>query len=182
MTRSLLLALPLALLAGCGQTLYFAPPPAQSDLRVAVGAESVQINRISIPEYAINQEIPIQQPDGSLSTDTDRLWADLPDRAMLASMVRNLNVITDAQVAAEPWPLSGFPEIELSIFVDDMIVQANGVLRMTGTYAFKSETGRDRIEPFLITAPVAEVTSYTAIIAAHEAAWIKLSEQIARVL
>ena len=181
MTRRLLFALPVAL-AACGQTLYFAPPPAQSELRVNVRAASVQVNEISIPEYAINQEIPIQQADGSLITDTSRLWADLPDRAMLASLVRNLNTIIDAPVAAEPWPLSGFPEVEVSVFVDDMIVQSNGALRLTGTYAFKSETGRDRIETFGVVAPVADVSNYSAIIAAHEATWVQLAEQIARAL
>ncbi|MGB3690151.1 MAG: ABC-type transport auxiliary lipoprotein family protein [Jannaschia helgolandensis] len=172
---------PLAiLLAGCGQTLYFAPPPTVSDVRVNVRADTVQINDVSMPEYAINQEIPIQQADGSLSTDTSRLWADLPDRAMQGALTRQLNVITDASVASEPWPLSGFPEVEVSIFVDDMIVQANSTLRLTGTYAMKSEVGRDRVGTFAIVTPVVDLASYTAIIAAHEAAWQQLSEQLAR--
>ena len=42
---------PLAiLLAGCGQTLYFAPPPTVSDVRVNVRADTVQINDVSMPE------------------------------------------------------------------------------------------------------------------------------------
>ena len=174
-------ALPLALLlAACGQTQYFAPPPTTSELRVNVAASSVQVNEVSIPEYAINQEIPIQQADGSLTTDTDRLWADLPDRAMQGALTRHLNTITDAQVAAEPWPLSDFPEVEVSIFVDDMIVRANSTLSLTGTYAMKSEAGRDRVGTFAIVAPVTDLASYTAIIAAHEAAWQQLAEQLAR--
>jgi uncharacterized lipoprotein YmbA len=167
-------------LAACSETQYFAPPPAQSELRVNVRAETVQINEVSIPEYAINQEIPIQQADGSLVTDTGRLWADLPDRALQGSLTRHLNRITDARIAAEPWPLSGFPEVEVSVFVDDMIVQANGLLRFTGTYALASERpGGDTIETFLLTAPVPG-EGYVAIIAAHEAVWIQLAEQIAR--
>src|SRR6056297_1453767 len=77
------LALPLVLvLAACGQTQFFAPLPSVSELRLNVRPDTVMINEASIPEYAINQEIPIQQPDGSLLADTDKLWADLPDRAL----------------------------------------------------------------------------------------------------
>ncbi|CTQ49682.1 PqiC family protein [Jannaschia donghaensis] len=170
----------LLILAACGQTQYFAPPATQSEVRVNVRAQTVQVNEISIPEYAINQEIPIQQPDGSLTTDTDKLWADLPDRAMQGALTRHLNTITDARVAAEPWPLSGFPEVEVSIFVDDMIVQSNSILLLTGTYAMKSEVGRDSVGNFAISAPVIDLDSYTAIIAAHEAAWQQLAEVLAR--
>lgn len=175
--------LPLALcllLTACGQTLYFSPPPTVSELRLNVRANTVMINEVSIPEYALNQEIPLQQADGSLTTDTERLWADLPSRSMQGALTRQLNQITDARVAADPWPLSGFPEVEVSIFVDDMIVQVNGTLRLTGTYAIKSETGRDVVRSFEITAPVAALESYASIIAAHERAWQQLAEQIAR--
>lgn len=175
--------LPLALcavLAACGQTLYFAPPPSVSDLRVNVGAETVMINEATVPEYALNQEIPIQQEDGALTTNTGRLWADLPGRALQAALVRHLNAITDARVAVDPWPLSGFPEAEVSIFVDDMIVQANGTLRLTGTYAIRAEEGEDGVSTFAFVVPVGSVESYVAIIAAHEAAWQQLAEQIAR--
>ena len=170
-----------ALLAmgACGQTQYFSPPPTVSSVRVDVQADTVMVNEISIPEYAVNQEIPVQQPDGSLVTDTDRLWADLPDRAMQGALTRHLNAITDASVAADPWPLSGFPEAEVSIFVDDMIVLASSVLRLTGTYAIRSEEGRDRVRAFAIDAPVANLESYVAIIAAHEVAWERLAERIA---
>ncbi|CTQ33620.1 PqiC family protein [Jannaschia rubra] len=179
MSKMLPLALPL-LLAACGQTQYFTPPPVITDIRVNVAAQTVQMNRVSVPEYALNQEIPIQQPDGSLLTDTSRLWADLPDRAMQGALTRHLNTMTDARVATEPWPLSGFPEAEVSVFVDDMIVSSNSQLRLNGTFAVKSEVGRDRVGNFAITVPVADIASYPAIIAAHEAAWLRLAERIAR--
>ena len=133
-----------------------------------------------MPEYALNQEIPIQQADGALTTDTSRLWADLPGRALQGALTRHLNAITDARVAVDPWPLSGFPDAEVSTFVDDMIVQANGTLRLTGNYAIRSEQGRDRVQSFAFAVPVAAPDSYVAIIAAHEAAWQLLAEQIAR--
>jgi uncharacterized lipoprotein YmbA len=169
-------------LAACGETAYYAPPPASSDLRVNAATSSVELRGVSMPEYAINQEIPLQQADGRLLTDTSRLWADLPDRALAASLVRHLNQITDAVVAIEPWPLEGIPQTELRIFVEDMIVQAGGTLRFTGTYAVRSEGRRGRVEPFTIVVPVADASDYVAIIAAHEAAWLRLAEQIARAI
>jgi uncharacterized lipoprotein YmbA len=180
MTR-LALALALcSLAAACGETAYYAPPPSTSALRVNAATTSVELRGVSIPEYAVNQEIPLQQPDGSLVTDTSRLWADLPDRALAASLVRHLNQITDAVVAVEPWPLEGIPQTELRIFVEDMIVQANATLLFTGTYAIRSDGRRGRVEPFTIVAPVADTENYAAIVAAHEAAWLLLAEQIAR--
>ena len=143
-----ILVLTLAL-AACGQTQYYVLPPAASDLRVNARAETVMVNAVSMPEYAINQEIPIQQADGSLVTDTDRLWADLPDRALQVSLARHLNRITDADVAIEPWPLSGFPDVEVTVTVENMIVEPDGDLRFTGSYALRDETTRSgRVEVF----------------------------------
>lgn len=169
------------ILAGCGDnTQFFAPPPAVSDLRVNARAETVMVNAVSMPEYAINQEIPIQQADGSLVTDTERLWADLPDRALQVALTRHLNQITDAAVAVEPWPLSGFPEREVTVTVEDMIVQFDNTLRFRGVYAIRDDAGGGgEIETFDVTAPMQD-TSYPSIIAAHEAAWLQLSELIAR--
>lgn len=168
------------ILAACGQTQYFVPPPTVSELRVNVAAETVMVNEATVPEYALNQEIPIQQADGALTTDTDRLWADLPGRALQGALTRHLNAITDARVAVDPWPLSGFPDAEVSVFVDDMLVQANGGLRLTGSYAIRSEQGRDVARSFAFVVPVASTESYVAISAAHEGAWRLLAEQIAR--
>ncbi len=169
-------------LSGCGQTEFFAPLPTTSQLRLGIAAETVMVNEATVPEYALNQEIPVQQPGGALLADTGRLWADLPGRALQGALTRHLSAITGARVAAAPWPLSGFPDAEVSTFVDDMIVQADGTLRFTGSYAVRSELGRDRTGVFTIIVPVANVESYVAIMAAHEAAWQRLAEQIARAL
>lgn len=174
-------AIALTLLTACSGTEYFAPPPEPAELRLNVRPDTVMMNEVSIPEYAINQEIPVQRADGSLVTDTDKLWADLPDRAMAGALTRHLNEITDAAVAVEPWPLSGFPEVEVTVFVEDMIVQANGALRLTGSFALRRETSRGSVEAFSISVPVAD-QSYATIIAAHETAWLRLSEEIARKL
>lgn len=169
------------LLAACGDnTQFYAPPPAVSDLRVNVQAASVMVNEVSIPEYAVNQEIPIQAPDGSLTTDTEQLWADLPDRALQVALARHLNQITDAAVAIEPWPLTGFPDREITVTVEDMIVRADSTLAFSGVYAIRDDVGRGgRIETFDLSTPVADPTSYPAIIAAHEQAWLRLAELIA---
>lgn len=178
--KALRLSLLAAVLTACGPTQFFAPPAIESELRVNVRAATVVINDVSMPEYAINQEIPIEQPDGSLIADTDRLWADLPDRALKGALARHLNVITDASVAVEPWPLSGFPDVEVSVFVEDMIVESTGTLRFAGTYALRSDAGGGTIRNFAIDAPVADLRNYVAIILAHEIAWQRLAELIAQ--
>lgn len=168
-------------LAACGQTQYYVPPQVVSDLRLDVRAATIVVNDVSMPEYAINQEIPVQQADGSLTTDTDRLWADLPDRAMQVALTRHLNRITDAEVANEPWPLPGFPDAEVSVIVENMIVRADGSLDVTGSYAIRDETRRTgRVEVFAIAVPIVGPLNYPAILAAHEAAWLSLAEQMAR--
>ena len=165
-------------LAGCADTLQYAPPPVTAQERVGVSARTVMIEDVSVPEYASVQEIAVQQPDGSIIADADNVWADLPDRALAASLLRNLNAITSAKVAPAPWPLSGFPEAELSVFVEDMYAAANGTVRLSGFYAIASETGRDRLGRFDISTPV-RVPGFIGITAAHEAAWADLALQIA---
>ena len=177
--------LPVLVLAACSQTTYFAPPPVTSTLNVNARAATAMVNEVSMPEYAINQEIPVERADGGLVTDTGRLWADLPDRALQVALARHLNSITDAAVAIEPWPLSGFPEVEISVVVEDMIVRADGTVAFRGYYALRDETSRrGRIETFDLSAPVPgdDPGSYPAIIAAHEAVWLQLAEQLARAI
>ena len=174
--------LALATLAACGTTEFFVPPTLVSTLRVDARATTVVVNDVSMPEYAINQEIPVQEPGGGLIADTDRLWADLPDRALQVALARHLNVITDAEVSIEPWPLSGFPDAEVTITVEDMIVRADGAVSFTGIYAIRDEVRRTgQIEVFAIAAPVPG-SGYAAIVAAHESAWLELAERIARQL
>ncbi|MBM2574902.1 membrane integrity-associated transporter subunit PqiC [Jannaschia sp. Os4] len=165
-------------LAGCGDTLQYVPPPVTSQERVGVSARTVMIEDVSVPEYASVQEIAVQQPDGSIIADADNVWADLPDRALAASLLRNLNAITSAKVAPAPWPLSGFPDAELSVFVEDMYAGADGRVRLSGIYAIASETGRDRLGRFDLSAPIT-VPGFVGITAAHEVVWAELALKIA---
>lgn len=171
--------LPLLLvLAACGDTLQYVPPPLEPGARVSVSARTVMIEEVSVPEYASVQEIAVQTPEGAIVADGDNVWADLPDRALAASLLRHLNGITSARVAPAPWPLSGFPEAELSVFVEDMYAANDGTVRFNGLYAIASETGRDRLEKFAIVQPLA-FPGFIGITAAHEAAWRQLARQIA---
>ena len=79
--------------------------------------------------------------------------------------MRHLNQITDAAVAVEPWPLSGFPEREVTVTVEDMIVRADGTLSFTGIYAIRDDSSGGRgggVDTFDLTTPVAD-TGYPAI-------------------
>lgn len=168
------------LLAGCADTLQYVAPPAVPQTHVNVRADTVMIEEVSVPEYASVQEIAVQGPEGAIVADGDNVWADLPDRALAASLLRNLDAITDAEVAPAPWPLSGFPEAELSVFVEDMYAANDGTVRFTGQYYVASETeGRDRTGRFSIVQPRV-VPGFVGITMAHEAAWAQLAVQIAR--
>ena len=182
MPTRLLAAAMMLTVASCGETLFYAATPITSDLRVNARANTVMVNAVSMPEYAINQEIPIQRTDGSLVTDGDRLWADLPDRALQVALSRHLSQITGSQVSVEPWPLSGFPEAEVSVTVNDMIVRADGTLRFNGSFAIRDELRRGgRVDLFDIVVPVSG-DGFGAIVAAHERAWLELAEDVAAVL
>ena len=98
---------------------------------------------------------------------------------MTGAMVRNLSVITGAQVSAEPWPLEGFPEVELTVRVEHMFAREDGSITLVGYYAIRREHGRSLIRQFDITRPAAtEAPDELALV--YEAAWSDLAERIAR--
>lgn len=178
--RSAIWLLAGAVLAGCSAV----PPqlvidPQSSPLRVPARAGSVMLRDISLPAYAEAAEISIRDDDGTLIEQKGQVWADAPARAMSGSLVRNLTVITGAQVAADPWPLAGYPDVELTVRVEQMFARKDGSVTLTGYYAIRRETGRSAIRQFDIALPPAP--GATADLAqTYDVAWTKLAEQIAR--
>lgn len=165
---------------GCGTPDVLVPVnPATSTERVQARSGSVEIIEVSLPSYASSDALAVVAADGTLLALPNTVWADDPERAMTAALVRNLGAITDAQVAASPWPLLDIPEAELTVRVEQMLVDTRPALILTGQYAIGREEGRQIIKPFEITVPV--VGEGTAQIArAHANAWTELSEMIAR--
>ena len=169
------------LLAGCagGTGPQIVIDPKSSELRVPARAASVMLRDISLPSYAQASEISVRGANGTLVEKKGAVWADEPARAMTGAMVRNLSVITGAQVAAEPWPLEGFPEVELTARVEHMFAREDGSITLVGYYAIRREHGRSLIRQFDITRPAAtEAPDELALV--YEAAWSDLAERIAR--
>lgn len=179
--KSLFGLVALALVAGCagGTSPQVVIDPKSSELRVPARVGSVMLRDISLPAYAQATEISVRGDNGTLVEKKGAVWADDPARAMTGAMVRNLSVITGAQVAAEPWPLEGYPDVELTVRVEHMFARADGSITLVGYYALRREYGRSMIRQFDITRPAAtEAPDDIALV--YEAAWSDLAERIAR--
>jgi uncharacterized lipoprotein YmbA len=168
-----------ALLGCAGDPARVVVPPETSTLTVRTAARSVEIKEVSLPAYAKEDKIARQDDTGAVITLDDAIWADDPERAMTNALVRNLTAITGRQIAASPWPLRNFPDAELSVRVEQMLVQSDGLLVLNGQYAVGFESGTGRIKPFSVTVPLSG-EDRQAVARAHEDAWRVLSEQVAR--
>ena len=170
-----------ALLAGCGagnDARYLIDPPA-AGARVSVRVGSIEVRDVSLPSYAAAVDIARQEPDGALRNVAGTLWADDPVRGITGALARSLDQATTASVAAEPWPLEGFPEVELTVRVEHMFAREDGSITLVGYYAIRREHGRSLIRQFDITRPAAtEAPDELALV--YEAAWSDLAERIAR--
>ena len=171
----------IALLAGCagGVGPQVVIDPKTSELRVPARVGSVMLRDISLPAYAQATEISVRSAGGTLVEKKGAVWADEPARAMTGAMVRNLSSITGAQVAAEPWPLEGYPDVELTVRVEHMFARDDGSITLVGYYAIRREHGRSLIRQFDITRPP-DPGAPDDLALVHEAAWADLAERIAR--
>ncbi|MBM7067262.1 membrane integrity-associated transporter subunit PqiC [Actibacterium sp. 188UL27-1] len=172
----------ISVVAGCGgapDQLLFQTP--SSELKVRPSVRTVEVMQVSLPTYAEAQEISVQNEGGTLEQVPGILWADEPARALTNGMVRLLSSITGARIAAEPWPLDGLPEAELTIRVEQLAVLQQGQLRLSGQYGLRYDnTGRrGKLRLFDITVPLVS-TSLTSISAGYTEAWTQLAEKIAR--
>lgn len=179
--KTLLGLLALAVMAGCsgGTSPQVVIDPTSPELRVPVRVGSVMLRDISLPTYAQTTDISVRGENGTLVAKTGEVWADEPARAMIGAMVRNLGVITGTQVAAEPWPLEGYPDVEITIRVEHMFAREDGSITLVGYYAIRRENGRSAIHRFDIDRPAAPEAE-ADLAGAYEAAWADLAERIAR--
>ncbi|MBF9044348.1 hypothetical protein HKCCE4037_13475 [Rhodobacterales bacterium HKCCE4037] len=148
-----------------------------------MSVRSVVLADISLPEYANGSDVVRQAEDGLIEPLPGLIWADIPEDAMANDIVRHLSRITNVPVARAPWPLSSFPDAELTIRADEMLLRADGLLHLTGQFAISRDDNpwADRIRSFDVTVPVTG-TELSDIADAHAQAWRQLSEQIAGAL
>lgn len=177
----------LALSACSADKLYTVPtavPTAASGQaavsRISIAYGTVEVQDVSLPEYASGQAIPMRASDGSISSSRNLLWADLPTRAVTLELSRYLRQTTGAEIAPSPWPFLDRAEVRVDVRVEQMLAEADGTFRLSGQYFIAPETGaRGRSALFDLTVPMAGPGT-AAIAAARGQAILQLAQVIAR--
>ncbi len=175
-------ALALSALAACGGSPErFAAPLAPAGERIRLNVAQLEVRQVSLPSYALDEEIWVETESGALMADSGLLWADDPARGVTQELTRQLGAISGARVAAEPWPFEDLPQARLEVRVDEFIAGANGRFRISGQYfAVALAAGRDRAADFAVSAPIAPDSGAPGIAAARAIAVRDLARLIAR--
>lgn len=181
-----LLPLVLVLLAACGSNgprylLDRAPVDEAAKTRVKAG--TLEVMDVSLPTYAEDAEIMVEDGNGALSPVKNALWADDPGRAITQLLVDQIGRTSTATTAAEPWPLESPPQAAVHVRVSEMVASASGNFDLRGQFAISSYgyVVRERIEPFAVSVSLADTKPGT-IAAASSAALRELSAVIVRSL
>lgn len=158
---------------------FLIDPPATGG-QVANRLGSAELRDVSLPEYASDQEVMWQTPDGAVRSNPDSLWADSPQRAFTQSLASQISNVSGATVIGEPWPLAEPPQRTLEVRVDKALAQANGVYRLTGRYfvSDKDSGGTNHARSFDISVPLSS-NQPSAIATALSQAIGQLAQQIA---
>ncbi|MEM9250113.1 MAG: ABC-type transport auxiliary lipoprotein family protein [Pseudomonadota bacterium] len=172
----------LATLAGCGGAPErFAAPLAPSGGRIPINVSLLEVRQVSLPSYALDEEIWYETETGALTADSGLLWADDPVRGVTLELSRQLAAISGARVAAEPWPFEELPQARVEVRADEFIAGANGQFRISGQYfAVALSAGGDRASDFAVSAPIAPDSGLPGIAAARAAAIRDLARVIAQ--
>ena len=194
MMRHALTTIGLLALAGCGSApvLFSAPAPMlaartgpmEPGERIPVAYASVEVLEVSLPTYAESEDIYYEGAGGSLMPIEGAEWADLPARAITLDLVEVLGAVTQARVAAEPWPYEALPEARVEVRATRMAAGTDGVFRMSGLYHVADlrgelDTPRDRSARFEVAVPYRPALGVAAIADARSRAVRDLARQIA---
>lgn len=147
----------LTFLVACGAAPQrFGAPLAPPGERIGISVALLEVRQVTLPSYALDEEIWVETADGALTADAGLLWADEPQRGVTQELVRQLGRITGARVAGEPWPFESLPQARLEVRVDEFLAGADGRFRIAGQYFSVALTaGRDRAADFSVSAPIA---------------------------
>ena len=182
------------LVAGCGAdpVLFSAPTPTLAGRmgptdpgeRIPVAYGSIEVLEVSLPSYAETEIIYYEGAGGSLMPVEDAEWADLPARAITLDLVEVLGAVTQARVAAEPWPYEGLAGARVEVRATRMAAGLDGVFRMSGLYHVADlrgelDTPRDRSARFEVAVPYQPALGVAAIADARSRAARDLARQIA---
>ncbi|CAM3163501.1 membrane integrity-associated transporter subunit PqiC [Paracoccus nototheniae] len=139
----LLALLGTSLLAACSNPedtgRYLIDPPT-AGVQVPNRLGTAELKDVSLPEYAGDQEVAYQTPDGAVRSNPDDLWADSPSRAFTTTLARAIGEVSGATVIGEPWPLAQPPARRLEVRVERALAGADNSYRLSGRY-FVSDDG-----------------------------------------
>ncbi|KAA9007809.1 PqiC family protein [Histidinibacterium aquaticum] len=171
----------LLLAAACGTDTRYAVPAVDTPTeRVPSAFASLEVVEVTLPTYAASEDIYLQDAGGGLEP-LGPLWADDPARAVTLQLSRDLQRITGALVAPDPWPFRDFPAARLDVRLEEFVATASGGFLIAGQYfVAPEEGGGDAAGRFAIEVPLAERESAAAIATARSAAVTRLATEIAR--
>lgn len=130
------------LVGACGNAERFTVSPPAITEKVAIAFASVEVRDVSLPSYAAADEITVQGADGTLTSTSDILWADAPERAIALELSQNLARLTGRRIASEPWPFEAFPDARLEVRFAELVASSAGTFRTSGQYFVAVEDGR----------------------------------------
>ncbi|MAM61106.1 PqiC family protein [Maritimibacter sp. UBA3975] len=182
------IAAPLALilLAACGNDgprYLIDTGPTRPDAVQRVSVATLEIMDVSLPAYAEDSEIMLENDNGALVAVDNALWADDPQRAVTQLLTDEIARTSTATTASEPWPLENPPQAAVHVRVSEMVARENGTLDLRGQYAISSYgyVIRERIERFDISVPLPD-TSPAAIANASGLALRQLAADVVQTL
>lgn len=171
--------------AGCSNpenTARHLIDPPTAGIQVANRIGTAELKDVSLPEYASDQEVAFQTPDGAVRATPDNLWADNPSRAFTTTLARAISDVSGATVIGTPWPLAEPPQRVIEVRVEQALAQASGVYRLGGRYFVADERlsggGTNHARSFDIRVPMAAQTPAATAAALGQAISI-LAQQIA---
>ncbi|WP_410216325.1 membrane integrity-associated transporter subunit PqiC [Paracoccus sp. (in: a-proteobacteria)] len=173
------------LVAACSdpeKTGRFLIDPPTAGVQVPNRIGTAELKDVSLPEYASNQEVAFQTPDGAVRSNPDNLWADNPSRAFTTSLARAIGEVSGATVIGEPWPLAEPPSRVLEVRVERALAQADNSYRLSGRYFVSDDglsgSGSNHVRSFDIAVPMVSADAAGTAAAAGQAISL-LAQQIA---
>lgn len=152
------------------------PAPAAQTMPNRIG--SAVLRDVSLPQYAADQEIAFQTPDGAVRTNPKQIWADDPRRSITLALAAQISDLSGARVIAEPWPLTDLPQRQIEVRVDRLLAASDNTVRLSGNYYVSASDGADVVRRFDISVPMTG-EGPSAIAAAQSQAVTALARQIA---
>lgn len=174
-----------ALLGACSNpedTARYLIDPPTAGIQVANRIGTAELKDVQLPEYASDQEVAFQTPDGAVRSNPENLWADSPSRAFTTTLARAIGEVSGATVIGEPWPLAQPPARVLEVRVERALAQADNTYRLSGRYFVSDDGltggGTNHARSFDIRVPMGAQTPAATAAAASQALSV-LAQQIA---